>query len=1054
MTTTVNLRKLLDRKQPELVGSAPAATVAGAFISSSRLFRQIQYYLNSATSAFTYLPEEDGWLEMPSPALGGTFAAGACGTTTPYSVGYITTPTQVGAPLQATASGAGSTTTIVTVNNYGVNALVGYQVRCISGTAANVGQIRAIVSNTATTITTTAFSSATANGDQFALEPIMAVTAGAGSSTTLISTIGFVNDVAIATVGNLVASSLIGYQIKCVETSLASVANQGVVRYVTANTTDSVTVGSAFPASIVSGDRFVLEPFATVTATGAGTTTTVVTTQAWPINQFSGYQLRCLTGTAGNIGLVRHILSNTATTITLQSALPSATAASDTFVVEPIVFAQQLTYSGIATTGGSSTSIPVSGTPWVVGQWADAYQVRITAGVNAGCVRTISGNSTSALTVAPPLPATPTATTQFIIEPIIRYCHASSIATNLMLQRDMRGFKIRVQTSSNSVEERTIVANTVGRNSVITVDPPFDMVPVPNSNVNTTTIAASGAGSTTTTIVTTNSWPVNAFVGYQVRALSGTAGNIGLVRTVVSNTATTLTLSVALPSATATSDKFELNLVQAPSMSSITASSAGTKTTIVTSNSWTVNEHAGNAVCCVSGTSKNVGVMRMIASNTATTLTLSLAFPEDVASADVFELIDYRGKSITSSGAGTTTTVVTAQNWSVGQYVGWQVRCLSGTAGNVGLVRRIISNTATTLTTTAFPSATSTSDVFVIEKTVSQYNATSLQLVASRWWVFNAHTAAPVANQFRFYDYALNSWFSTAGFSAATVGGVPPVGAAWGTDGRLCATPSMADNASTVFETNNVVSATATTVTCGDRNYAVNQWANYQIRIVSGTGAGQTRAITSNTVNTLSVLTWNIIPDSTSVFAIEGNDDNLYLLGNGVVAMYKFSISSGAWTLLSPITARAGAPGTVVSAHWAWTTSEPTWADPNNIISGRRIYSMRGQGGSGLDYYDIAFNTWVPVVYAPAAALPATGTKYSILQGRYLIISFNSNNRLYRLDFVKSEMDPFASWFYTQGTAILGDTMFDVTFNDGDTSLIWIYQLLNTSSIMTRMLVF
>lgn len=79
MATTMNLRKILDRKQWEFCTPAPTAAAAGTFIASSRHFRQFQYYAVNATTVWAYLPEEDAWEELPSPALGGTFAAGACG---------------------------------------------------------------------------------------------------------------------------------------------------------------------------------------------------------------------------------------------------------------------------------------------------------------------------------------------------------------------------------------------------------------------------------------------------------------------------------------------------------------------------------------------------------------------------------------------------------------------------------------------------------------------------------------------------------------------------------------------------------------------------------------------------------------------------------------------------------------------------------------------------------------------------------------------------------------------------------------------------------------
>lgn len=100
----------------------------------------------------------------------------------------------------------------------------------------------------------------------------------------------------------------------------------------------------------------------------------------------------------------------------------------------------------------------------------------------------------------------------------------------------------------------------------------------------------------------------------------------------------------------------------------------------------------------------------------------------------------------------------------------------------------------------------------------------------------------------------------------------------------------------------------ATTIGKTGKTWTTNSFANYQVRIVSGTGIGQIRTITSNTATTLTVPTWTTTPDVTSVFCIESNDDFIYLLGNNAVTMYRYSISGGTWTTLSPGVARAGAP--------------------------------------------------------------------------------------------------------------------------------------------------
>lgn len=325
-------------------------------------------------------------------------------------------------------------------------------------------------------------------------------------------------------------------------------------------------------------------------------------------------------------------------------------------------------------------------------------------------------------------------------------------------------------------------------------------------------------------------------------------------------------------------------------------------------------------------------------------------------------------------------------------------------------------------------------------------NASSFVLLTPKWYVFNAHTVAPVAGQFKWYDYALNTW---------TSGATPAVGAAWGTDGRLVATPSIVDSTYSTFTSGTATSGSATTLVNSAKNWTANQWANaYQVRITGGTGAGQTRLISSNTATSLTVASsWTTNPDATSQYSIEGNDDYLYLMGNNAVTMYRYQISTNTWTTLSPGVARSGAPGLGVSGHWVWGCGDSGWNTENTILNGRRLYSFRGAAGAVIDYYDIPSNAWTSTLaYSPATTTFTTGTKYTIIGGRYIWIQKDATNRFYRYDPVKSEMEPGAQFLYVQGGAVVGDTCFDITYTDGATSLTWIYFLLNTSQVMLRML--
>ena len=124
----------------------------------------------------------------------------------------------------------------------------------------------------------------------------------------------------------------------------------------------------------------------------------------------------------------------------------------------------------------------------------------------------------------------------------------------------------------------------------------------------------------------------------------------------------------------------------------------------------------------------------------------------------------------------------------------------------------------------------------------------------------------------------------------------------------------------------NGIHTTTTIVTTAGATWTTNSWANSQVRIVAGTGAGQTRNIASNTAAVLTVSTaFTTTPDATSVWVIEGNDDNLYLLGNAAVTMYKYSISGNTWATATATSARAAAPNGGLGATWIYGVRDPAW---------------------------------------------------------------------------------------------------------------------------------
>jgi hypothetical protein len=383
--------------------------------------------------------------------------------------------------------------------------------------------------------------------------------------------------------------------------------------------------------------------------------------------------------------------------------------------------------------------------------------------------------------------------------------------------------------------------------------------------------------------------------------------------------------------------------------------------------------------------------------------------------------------SLTATG-GTTSTIVTNQTLAT-NLRGYSVHILAGP--NAGATLTIVSNTIganATITVAAQASAFSASTVY--------------RLVTPVWYVLGAGTLA--SGSFKKYDFATNTWTTLAntGLPASFLG----------TDGRLVSTPSWIDSGYLAFGSGTATSGTGTTLVQTGKTWTVNQWTNSQVRIVSGTGAGQIRTISSNTADTLTVPTWTTTPDATSVYQITGNDDFLYLMGNSAVTMYRYSISGNTWTTLSPVAARGGATGSGMSGSWVNAATESNWTNESAILNGRYIFSFRGGAASNIDRYDIAGNTWAAVTYAPAGETFTGGSKYAYAEN-FIYAQKDATGRWLRYDVTKNLIEPWSVMLYPQGTANQGNTAFNVTYFDGATRIEYVYMQLNGSTVLLRQMV-
>lgn len=382
-----------------------------------------------------------------------------------------------------------------------------------------------------------------------------------------------------------------------------------------------------------------------------------------------------------------------------------------------------------------------------------------------------------------------------------------------------------------------------------------------------------------------------------------------------------------------------------------------------------------------------------------------------------------RGQTDTATGGSTTTinTSITAAR----SMVGYKVRVVSGPGA--GDERTIVSNTV------------GANSVFTVDSAFSATITASsvVQFITGSVYFWNSGTMS--ASSFRRYDVMTNTWSSLSVTSAP---------ASWGTDGKMIVTRST----DATFAAGSATSGGATQLNDTSKTWTTSQWINFQVRIVSGTGAGQVRTISANGATQLEVsVAWATNPDATSAYVIEGNDRFLYLTGNGATTFYRYDISANTWSTLA---ARGTAPGTGMGAAWISGSPAAAWTNESAIVNGRRIYSFRGGGGGSVDYYDIPSNTWTNgLTYGPASETFTTGTSYADTDG-CIYISKEATGRWFKFDCAKHTMYPWSLNWYAQSTAQLGDRGVVITYEDGATTLKWVLCPGNNQTFWHRCLIF
>lgn len=232
----------------------------------------------------------------------------------------------------------------------------------------------------------------------------------------------------------------------------------------------------------------------------------------------------------------------------------------------------------------------------------------------------------------------------------------------------------------------------------------------------------------------------------------------------------------------------------------------------------------------------------------------------------------------------------------------------------------------------------------------------------------------------------------------------------------------------------------STTLQDTNQSWTTNFYANFDVKIISGTGAGQRRRIASNTGNTLTLATavtgntatgaWSVTPSSDSVYEIVPSSDFLYYqAGTNGTGFYRIDLNTGAsattWTTLTVIPGAVQGGGDLI-----YMKNYAPYV----------VYSMRGNATANFYQFNMGLNTWttLPITFFTGETFNTGAAVSSIDSAGRLLINVQGANRILAYRLSDGAGEPVGTLPYAAPTAYDGHRMCKVRTADG---VDWLYFL-------------
>lgn len=153
--------------------------------------------------------------------------------------------------------------------------------------------------------------------------------------------------------------------------------------------------------------------------------------------------------------------------------------------------------------------------------------------------------------------------------------------------------------------------------------------------------------------------------------------------------------------------------------------------------------------------------------------------------------------------------------------------------------------------------------------------------------IWNLAVASQTRFGFQYYDILADTWYIMSAPAAGLLG------AALGTDVAL---ETLNEQAVGVLTSSTALTGTSMSLELTGNDLISNQYSGYILRLTGGTGAGQERLITSNSLSSININRyWSTIPDNTTTFNVVADYEKIYMVGGAGAALFEYDCANDVW---------------------------------------------------------------------------------------------------------------------------------------------------------------